>query len=344
MSATASEGDDARRLAEASAWRATLTEADAETTPEFEDWIADPANEAAWDQVMASWMAVGDHAETSSLLAMRRDALHRARQSARQRWATGWRAAAAACFLALVGVGIFMGVAAWRADRPIEYATELGERRVVTLTDGSRISLDSGTEVRVRYSDEARDIDLVRGQARFDVAHDVTRRFLVHANDQTVVATGTAFNVDLSGRRVSVTLIEGSVVVLQSRAPRQRLAAPGGAQGVTLRTGQQLVVAPTAAPIVQTVSLERTTAWESGQLIFDDEPLSAIATRVNRYSAQQITVEPAVASLRVSGVFRTGDVPTFVDTVTRYLHIRATTNSDGSVVLKARSGPVSDPM
>src|SRR3546814_1264895 len=81
------------------------------------------------------------------------------------------------------------------------YRTVLGERRVVTLADGSTVSLDAASEVRVAYSERARELALVRGQARFDVAHDPRRPFAVQARDQRVVATGTAFNVDLLDRK-----------------------------------------------------------------------------------------------------------------------------------------------
>src|SRR3546814_3966246 len=83
------------------------------------------------------------------------------------------------------------------------YRTVLGERRVVTLADGSTVSLDAASEVRVAYSERARELALVRGQARFDVAHDPRRPFAVQARDQRVVATGTAFNVDRSEEHTS---------------------------------------------------------------------------------------------------------------------------------------------
>jgi len=335
MSAARLRDDEVRRLSEASAWRARLADAEAETSAAFESWIADPANEAAWDQVGTGWSLVGEHAESPELLALRRDALARIHREHRRRWQMpGWRAAIAACFAAVVGIGFFLALSAWQS-RPLEFATALGERRTVTMVDGSRISLDADSQVLVDYSDESRAIQLVRGQARFDVVHGDARRFLVRAGDRTIVATGTAFNVDLVGERVLVTLIEGSVLVFRGdgRADPQR-AVPGPADRVALRAGQQLVAAPLAPPVVQTVSLDRTTAWESGQLIFEDERLDAIAARMSRYSTRPIAVDPAAGALRVSGVFRAGDTATFVDTVTRYLPVRAAETADGAVVLR----------
>ncbi len=335
MSAAPFREDEVRRLAEASAWRARLADDEAETSDAFESWIADPANEAAWDQVAAGWSQIGEHAESPELLALRRDALARIHREHQRRWEMpGWRAAIAACFVAILGVGLFLAISAWQS-RPLEFATALGERRTVTMVDGSRISLDADSRVLVDYSDESRAIRLVRGQARFDVAHGDARRFLVRAGDRTIVATGTAFNVDLVGERVMVTLIEGSVLVFRGEGHadgQPAIARP--ADRVALRAGQQLVAAPSAPPIVQAVSLERTTAWESGQLIFEDERLDAIAARMSRYSAHPIAVDPAAGALRVSGVFRAGDTATFIDTVTRYLPLRSAETADGAVVLR----------
>lgn len=330
------EDEELRRLGEASAWRVALSEADAATSPEFEAWIAEPSNEAAWDQVQTSWIEIEDHAGEPELLMLRRDALDRAYRKGSSRWTGTWYAVAA-CLVLLIAAGAVFAISNWRTQQPIVFATALGERRVVTMTDGSRISLDAASEVQVRYTDETRTIELVSGQARFDVAHDVTRRFLVRARDQTIVATGTAFNVDLMGAHVLVTLIEGSVVVLNDQGSRDEIAAPQRSRGVALRAGQQLTAAPQAAPEIQTVSLDRTTAWERGQLVFEDETLASIADRMSRYSARPLTVEASAANLRVSGVFRAGDVATFVDTVTRYLPVRATAHDDGSVVLKSTS-------
>ncbi len=336
-----SSGDRTRRLAEATAWRVTLSEAGEFTSPEFETWIADPQNEAAWDQVQSGWNIFDEHAEVPELLAWRRDALARAHREGRRQWgkvgSPGWRIAAAACVIMFVGIGLFLTSSLWRPDGTLTFATDLGERRVVTLSDGSRVSLDAGTEVRVTYTDEARTLDLLRGQARFDVAHEAARRFLVRARDQIVIATGTAFNVDMMGDGVLVTLIEGSVLVTRREDAEPTNSSLNPTTSVALREGQQLIAAPRAPPIVQEASLDQATAWERGQLAFEDETLSAIAHRMNRYSRQQIIVDADASNLRVSGVFRAGDAPAFLDVITQYLPVRATQTDDGSILLKSAS-------
>jgi len=176
MSSPLHDAARVRRLAEASAWRVRLSEADSESSAAFEAWLAaDPANNHdAWAEVQAPWTAVGEAATAQEVMAARRDALDRARQSSRWRWARvgAYRrvgvvglAAAVACVMIYIGVAGYFPL----AD---DYRTKLGERETVTLIDGSRVTLDSGTEVKVHYTADARRLELLRGQARFDVAHD----------------------------------------------------------------------------------------------------------------------------------------------------------------------------
>src|SRR5262249_2994594 len=107
-----------------------------------------------------------------------------------------------------------IGLVSWpMLDGVDVYRTGFGERRFWRLAGGSRLSLDAQTAVKVQYSSDFRALRLLRGQARFDVAHDARRPFQVQAGDRAVLATGTAFNVDLLGDQLYVTLLEGHVKV-----------------------------------------------------------------------------------------------------------------------------------
>lgn len=329
------EKTDARRLVEASAWRARLTEQDLESSPEFEAWLAqDHRNRRAWDHVQSSWDFFGEHAIAPELLDLRRRALSEAREAGRRHWDKGWlaerwpRAAAAAALLAVLAGSL----AVWNLQQAVVYRTEAGENRVVTLTDGSKVQLDAQTELRVKYSKLARDLLLVKGQARFDVARDVERPFAVLAAGQKVVALGTAFNIDLLGRDLFVTLIEGKIVVLPQNSATRATAVnsvetasvdAASAGSIELTSGQQLTLSADKAPKVTAANVQRTTAWQNGQLIFDDEPLSSVVARINRYADKPLGVSGEAAELKLSGVFNVGDVDGFVTTVTSYLPIEA---------------------
>ncbi|PZU44056.1 MAG: iron dicitrate transport regulator FecR [Sphingomonas sp.] len=326
---------DIVRLAEASAWRVRLTEDGLESCEAFEDWRSDPDNAAAWEQVDAPWRRMGEEATSPELMAARVGALQRARRAERKR--RTMQPHILRLVSALAVAFLLLGVLGWRwvALQPDVYLTGPGERRVVKLVDGSIVSLDSTSEVRVHYTDKARQLTLVSGQARFDVAHNADRPFTVKAGAQTVVATGTAFNIDKLGAEVLVTLLEGRVTVLNlpaGRTPSARVAGP-----MALAPGQQVVIRQTADPEVKSVSASRATAWETGQLIFEDEPLSDAVARVARYGGRRLSVEGKAADLRISGVFKAGDTATFIDAVSAYLPVEATADASGAIMLRSRS-------
>jgi transmembrane sensor len=331
------ENPETVRLAQAAAWRFRLTENPLETALEFEAWLADPANMAAWEQVSSIWNYLGENANEPELLAARQYALRdanrpRTLQKTRSSWINALTVVAATVLLCTV----IWGAIEW-LQRPDDYRALLGERRVVTLLDGSKISLDSDSEVTVRYTNHSRELHLLYGQARFDVAHDVTRPFSVLAGNQKVIATGTSFNIDMTEQKVLVTLIEGHVVVVDQDTNRNhRLSAPLlRPRLVELKAGQQLAATPMLPPEVAPVNLQRVTSWINGQIVADNEPLSSLVRRLNRYSSVQVSVtDPKIAAMRISGVFDTGDVYGFVDVVAHYLPVHATTEATGTIVLE----------
>ena len=357
---------ESQSLVEAALWLTRLQEVGTDTTAAFESWLnSSPEHAAAWRQVNEPWALMGEHSAAPELVELRRAALSDARNQRQARspstaW-LGWRSrsAVAAVVLCLTAGGL----ALWRSNQADAYRTLVGERRTVTLVDGSTITLDSQSEVRVRYTRSARDLILTQGQARFEVAHDVERPFSVVAGGQKVVATGTVFNVDLLGSKVLVTLIEGHVVVLPQgqdlqasdsnraaaaqpstgnpdrAAPRPAAQrSPGMAgRGVELLAGEQLIASAVGAPTVVRVNVDRAAAWQNGDLIFDNEALSSVITRINRYSKARIELTDAsTADLKISGVFHAGDVDGFVSTISNYLPVRVIDADDRTIRIARR--------
>ncbi len=332
------DNDDAaaRRLIEAAAWRIRLMELGCESSRDFEVWRTDDRrNEAAWRQIGHSWELFGQHAASPEMLKLRRRALDQARRASSIRIAReGWKSVRRFGLVAAALVAVVAGTFYWQAVQGEAYRTAAGERRVVTLSDGSSISLDASSEVRVRYDTAARELILRRGQARFTVARDVERPFSVLAGDQKVVATGTDFNIDLMDASVVVTLLEG---VVEEGPAGPRTASHRLGAGIELAAGEQLVATPTAASRVERTSIDRAIAWQSGRLVFENEPLSTVVARVNRYSARKLEIDDArVADLRISGVFNTGDSESFLGTITRYLPLKTQVKQDGTVAVLMR--------
>ena len=354
---------DPERLEQAAAWCARLAEASDLHAGEFSSWLAqDPRNREAWRRVQAPWDVLGQQATAPGVIRLRRAALVHAHDAMRGNllWPKRYRRAAllAAAAAAVLAAGAFLF---WQQNGPDVFRTGFGERRVVTLADGSQITLDSRSEVKVRYTADARALTLVRGQARFDVAHDVARPFSVTADNHKVVATGTAFDVDLLGPSLMVTLLQGHVMVLPQSSPTipwvpdatregtgsataagaesRALSSAGDAMDrIYLDPGEQLVMSPAAVPKISHVDVERVTAWERGEIVFENEPLASVVQRMNRYGPRHILVEDdPTGSLRISGVFHEGDVDGFVSTIAAYLSVKARERPDGDVVLTYHS-------
>jgi len=338
--------DEVRKLIEASAWRVRLAEADADADEcphrqELERWIAaDPRNAEAWKQVDGLWELIGEHATAPEVIAARREALTRANQVGRKRWSRSapfgrhWVSAVAATLLLAVGFA-FMN---WQSTRFDVYSTGVSERHTITLEDGSTVALDAKSEVRVRYSAGARELQLVHGQAKFDVVSDVERPFYVVAGKRKIVAVGTSFNVDVLQSKLLVTLIDGRLVIVpQSAESERRRTTMRGDGRIELTSGKQLVIEEQAPPRIVDVDVDLATAWQTGTIIFDDETLAEAVARFNRYSDNMIIVKDlATRNLRISGVFRTSDLNGFVATVTSYLPVMAAVQSNGDVELIPR--------
>jgi len=93
-----------------------------------------------------------------------------------------------------------------------------------------------------------------------------------------------------------------------------------------------------AAPQINHVDIERVTAWERGEIVFDNEPLASVIQRMNRYGPRHIIIgDEQTGNLRISGVFHEGDLDGFVSTIASYLSVRANERPDGDVVLTYRS-------
>lgn len=363
-------------LEQATQWFLRLRErGKVEDLPGLKTWIDnDPLNKLAYQQVAATWAAVGQFSAAPEVMVGRRDALDSARRAARRRWSV--RRGSSSRYLAIAASVVIavVGTLGWLYTQRGVYTTDLGERRALTLEDGSVVTLDARSRVRVRYEQDQRLISLERGQALFDVAKDPTRPFRVRVGDQTVVALGTQFNVDLVGGNILVSMIEGHVAVVgidkagvdstveSFPAPPQGENAASGAaastmaiaknktqdekkvQGtagsvpvVELKAGEGLRVrADGQAVLLPKIDVDRATAWQAGKMFFDNEPLASAAERVNRYSQLQIIVDPAVANVGISGAFNTGDPNAFAEAISTYFAVQIDRTSASKIHLTAR--------
>lgn len=217
----------------------------------------------------------------------------------------------------LVGGGV-VGMQRWRDAGA--YATGVGEQAQVLLDDGTRMSLNTLTRVRVSMGSSQRSVNVQAGEALFEVAKDARRPFVVRVAGSEVVAVGTVFSVKLTGNgphaddALAVTLVQGQVTVRPASGSSADGVAP--ARPLAMQAGERMQLAKAAggsnAPATEQVDrprLEQVTAWTRSQAIFDDTSLPDAVAEMNRYNRTPIVLvgDAALSKLRVSGQYRTGD-------------------------------------
>lgn len=292
---------------------------DAADQHEFEAWLADdPANLSLLQDAAVIWRGVGEIADSPEMIRYRAEAVEELRHANARRWARsiGWRrwSGIAACLALAVSLLAFL-----LHDPSTTYRTDAGERRVVQLEDGTRLTLDGSTRVDVRMDRDSRRLTLVSGRAKFDVAHDPLRPLSVLARNRLTVATGTSFSVELLADQVRVALYEGRVEVMAQPAggaPRVLVPRASGPSG--LIAGRELIASTTStATQIAPLNVARSLSWESGMVHFDGEPLSLAVERMNRDAREPLVVDDhSIAGLTVSGVFDSRDTAAFVEGIT----------------------------
>jgi transmembrane sensor len=292
---------------------------DANLEARVRQWIAeDPRHAAAFELATEAWQRSGDlpapfpkHASYS-------------KQTRSRARLVGPVLAGAA-----VICGVLMATAYFLRDGAL--ATGPGEQRTVELGDGTRIVLNANTRVLPQYDDRVRKVTLAAGEALFDVAKHQQRPFVVVTGDRKVIALGTSFTIRRevpTGTAFAVTLLEGRVAVEPLSWPD---ALPTGvAPGLTiLNPGERLRFERASAGSVDSPSIDKVTAWQRGELIFDDTSLSQAAGEFNRYGPTRITIDSSTAGrVRTGGVFRIGDPSSFALAMANAYHLRIITRGN----------------
>ncbi|WP_246722058.1 FecR family protein [Methylosinus sp. H3A] len=245
----------------------------------FESWRAEPAHAAAFDEVLHIY---GHLAGMSP-----------ARKTRPAPRATGRMRAAALAFAAATAVAAFATYDEIAIRLQSDHFTGVGEKRLVTLDDGSHVLLDSRSAIALRYSAGERRLTLLSGEAWFDVAPDATRPFVVEAGEGRVTALGTAFDVALekSGARVTVT--------------KHRVGVSSGGKTVLVEQGQQTGFERDAtARAPEAVDVDAATAWRRGKLIVNKQPLGDVLAAIGRYHRGYVyCIDATICAQRISGVF-----------------------------------------
>jgi transmembrane sensor len=240
--------------------------------------------------------------------------------------------AAAASVLLAVAVGTYLAL----APNGELYATAIGGLASVPMADGSQVTLNTDSQIRIALTETERRVELGHGEAFFEVSKDAARPFVVRAGNKRVIAVGTKFSVRREGNGIEVVVTEGKVRV------EDGAGAPGspldGSTDVLLMPGS-IARADDAGVLVQRKTLpeaEEQLSWRTGVLMFRNQSLAEAAAEFNRYNVRKIVIrDPSVAALKIEGNFRTTNVEAFVRLVESGFPVRAETQAN-QIVLAAR--------
>jgi transmembrane sensor len=317
---------------EAAVWFARLRNsgASAESDKAFIAWVeADPARAVAYARVEATW-------ERAERLTAYGRAAAQPRAAGPEAWMS--RRAAATALITTGAGALAIGAGALTLARGRKYTTEVGQRRTILLTDGSKVTLNTNSQIMVAYHHDRRDLKLERGEALFDVAKDPSRPFIVAAGDATVRAVGTEFNIRLKEQVAEVTVTEGVVAVNNaSAAQRVTRLRPTTSH---VKAGAAVVIAPGAVANVNLDydAMRTRLAWRQGMIELRGETLEQAVAEFNRYSDHKLVIgDPKIASIRVGGEFGTTESDKFIRALKTTFDVRAVSSNSGDTYLLSAS-------
>jgi len=285
---------------------------------ELEAWLA-----ASSSNRVTYWRLNAALSRTDRLKALRQP-MRQTSPGSQKLWPKRVRAIAVVALISVGAVGTLHYLTNSDAE---EISTALGGHKVVMLADGSRIELNTSSTIRIHRKRDRRAITLIKGEAFFDVRHDVERPFTVDAAGQRITDLGTKFVVRNLSDRVEVALLEGRAHLAplgDASKARQTDLLPGD---VAMATNHSLSVIKASSE-----SIAEKLSWRSGQLMFRNTALSEVARQFNRYNRGKLIIKGAAADVQVDGTFPANDPQTFTKIAADILHLQVEQRGDDIVL------------
>jgi len=335
-------------LDEAIAWAVRLGSgsADSKAHDECDAWrVAHPSHEEAWQQVQAVEDAfrqvprIGGTGGIGADGALAHGALRAATRMRAQQ--ARRRALGAIGVLGLAATGGVIGLVVWReqpSEQRTDYATAVGERKRVTLADGTELNLNTGSEVQVVFSPRTRRIVLRRGELFVRTGADGSalfghRTFWVETPHARFEALGTRFGVREQDDQTRLSMTEGRVAI-------HAMGSGSSSQPVVAQAGDGYIVRGGAAPPQRVVDRSfEPDAWTDGALVARQMRLDAFVAELARYHGTPLLCDANAASLRVSGVFQLNGpdpVGRALEALMRTLPVRLEQGTGGTLTISRR--------
>jgi len=226
--------------------------------------------------------------------------------------------------------------------------TPIGEQSSFTMNDGTHIQLNTNSIVKIAYTSSFRQLTLVQGEARFDVAKDKSRPFTVTSGEKSFTALGTIFNIQKNGEsEMELMVTEGKVLITESHEAleviKQTLLTVNvhnknsNFSGILVTSGEKVVIENNSKAPIKKISLDqvqRDLAWQQGMLIFDGESLSDALIEVSRYTSSRFKIlEPKMANIKVSGYFKANDIDGLLASLKSNFNINYFKSADSTILL-----------
>ena len=281
----------------------------------FNEWLnQDMSHQQAYEMLEAQWQWM-EPFKTANFSA--RSAALKYRKSIRQFYKYG----AAAGVIIAIALGIFHPNGG--LGMPHTYMTTQGEHQNITLADGSRVDLNTDTELRVYFNYWQRKVELIKGEAFFTVVHNTERPFQVQAGSGHIRDLGTAFDVYIKPERVIVAVQEGLVEV-ETISKRE------------LSAGHQLAFTDTGNfNTLQDSDIAELIGWREGNLVFHNKRLEEVLADIARYHDKRIYLKnKQLAELKVSGTFKIAKLDDMLTAISTILPVTAEPIGDHEIILK----------
>lgn len=233
----------------------------------------------------------------------------------------------AAAMVVAAGLGAALTLV-WPQPGDAVYATAVGQRKHITLGDGTRIELNTNSVLRLVPAAAERKVVLERGEAFFDVTHNAERPFVVIAGTHRIKDLGTKFTVRQNRDNLQVALTEGQAEI----GP---IDGRGRDRSLVLKPGDLAIASTSGLAVVRRSADEMSDemAWRRGMLIFNHTSLADAAAEFNRYNAAKLIIaDPAIAERTIGGKFSTADINGFVEIIQKLLGVRVTHQGQDFVV------------
>jgi transmembrane sensor len=211
--------------------------------------------------------------------------------------------------------------------------TSIGQQARFSLSDGSRVKLNTNSLVEVSFSKKMRLLTLIKGEASFDVTKDKSRPFMVRVGKNSFTALGTIFNIEKkSNKDIELVVTEGRVLISESYQPIDQLVkqqtrlTTDRLPGVVIASGEIATIENSAYTANKRMSFEqiqRVLAWQQGMLVFNGQPLDEALTEVSRYTTIKFEIiDSKLTQTKVSGYFKANDIDGLLESLKNNFNVQ----------------------